>query len=502
MAIPLLNTGVDPPFPAEVPQLAHGLQKVLFNPGVHYFKDPRTKEYNFTPYLEAITQPSDFNYDAITPYITSSKDSSLIDLARAKAKRYVGSTSSISSALAQLYFLMSNLKPVDTACLSKVFTDQPTRFTPGIRKPYTFYLRWKNGVYAIDADKAFDDVETILSTLGKSLEKVLTNEPAQYERYLRVNAAEFNEEDRLQREAYAYGEMGKFLLRSQLDCYDDRLPGKTFDLKTRAVLPIRMDTENHYNYYGYTLKRSQGLYESFEREYYDMMRSAFLKYTFQVRIGHMDGILVAYHNTQTLFGFQYISKEEMDARLFGSTKLGDQVFRNSLYMFETILDQATQKFPEQTLRISFDTRLRQSQNTTMFAYVEPVPTDNEPSTKANEPTMNNNLEEFFQTKETSDETNGKDFSPFEGLTVYQINTSSKVNDTIINGPLILDNYRNFRWSLRMRMQEILINNLPEKQKRFIALRKTQHKITEPSRKNPFSKYLKSLIERNTNHDRF
>lgn len=35
-------------------------------------------------------------------------------------------------------------------------------------------------------------------------------------------------------------------MRSQLDCYDPRLPGTgVFDLKTRAALPIRYDIMNY-----------------------------------------------------------------------------------------------------------------------------------------------------------------------------------------------------------------------------------------------------------------
>lgn len=35
-------------------------------------------------------------------------------------------------------------------------------------------------------------------------------------------------------------------MRSQLDCQDDRLPGNgTFDIKTRACMPIRMDRANY-----------------------------------------------------------------------------------------------------------------------------------------------------------------------------------------------------------------------------------------------------------------
>lgn len=41
---------------------------------MHFLRDPKTKVYNFTPYLEDITQPLDFDYDSLQPYITSSKD--------------------------------------------------------------------------------------------------------------------------------------------------------------------------------------------------------------------------------------------------------------------------------------------------------------------------------------------------------------------------------------------------------------------------------------------
>lgn len=72
-------------------------------------------------------------------------------------------------------------------------------------------------------------------------------------------------------------------------------------MKTRAVIPIRMDQANYtvfifiysneplagkqlmlnivqQNYVGYSLVKQQGMLESFEREYYDMIRAAFLKY--------------------------------------------------------------------------------------------------------------------------------------------------------------------------------------------------------------------------------
>lgn len=40
-------------------------------------------------------------------------------------------------------------------------------------------------------------------------------------------------------------QFGNFLLRSQLDCQDPRLPRRTFDLKTRAAIPVRLDLNNY-----------------------------------------------------------------------------------------------------------------------------------------------------------------------------------------------------------------------------------------------------------------
>ena len=70
-------------------------------------------------------------------------------------------------------------------------------------------------------------------------------------------------------------------MRSQLDCYDPRLPGTgVFDIKTRAAVPIRLDLMNYEENSGYIIRTLQGPLESFEKEYYDLIRSAFLKYRY------------------------------------------------------------------------------------------------------------------------------------------------------------------------------------------------------------------------------
>ncbi|CAO3618390.1 unnamed protein product [Mucor fragilis] len=460
------------------------------SPGVHFLRDPKTKVYNFTPYLEDITQPLDFDYDSLQPYITSSKDTSLVDLARKLEKHYIGSTSSVSATLSHLYFVMSNFKPVNTSCLSRAFENESRKFTKGSRTPASIYLRWKDGVYAVDVDKSYDLDETILSVLGKSLEKVLTSEPDEFEKHLKENSSQLTEQEKNQPESYAYGEIGKFLLRSQLDCFDPKLPRGTFDLKTRAVMPVRLDIQNYAEYLGYKLKRSKGLYESFEREYYDMIRSAFLKYSFQVRIGHMDGIMVAYHNTSKIFGFQYISREEMDSRLFGSTKIGDQVFRNVLVMFESILDKATEKYPRQTLRLSFDTKQHnQTKEATTYIFVEAVP---DAAAAATVNTEASQVASLLEPTNTAD----YDYYPYDNLTMYALKTQSLVNNRAIQGPLEFKNPQRDTWTVHTKMEEVFQDDLKKKQERFVHMRKLQASVYLPSdRKNPLRAMFKRISEK-------
>lgn len=78
---------------------------------------------------------------------------------------------------------------------------------------------------------------------------------------------------------------------------------------------------------------------SYEREYYDLIRGAFLKYAFQLKIGRMDGAFVSYHNTQKHFGFEYISTEEINKRIFGSSEFSDMVFMVSSRIMTKILDE-------------------------------------------------------------------------------------------------------------------------------------------------------------------
>ena len=330
----------------------------------------------------------EFDFNALKEYITSSRDESLSRIAKEHEKRYMGSTSSMTEVLAQFHFLLSQWRPINPSMLSKDFPVNLTSFTEFQRIPSAIFLRWKDGSYAIDADKQFATAN-VLSMLGKSMEKFLTLNTNDFERYRKSNPDRVTEDERFAPESYHYSTLGDFLMRSQLDAHDPRLPGTgMFDLKTRSVVSIRMDVANYEHGVGYEIKDRQGEWESYEREYYDMIRAAFLKYSLQVRMGRMDGIFVAFHNIERIFGFQYISLPEMDSTLHGQRDLsiGDQEFKLSLDLMNKILDRATKKYPEtvnrdrtvpirfanlsQSLRIFFETR--DARTPFMYVFAEPV----------------------------------------------------------------------------------------------------------------------------------
>ena len=366
----------------QVPTLSFDLPRVLFNPGVYQLQDQRSGVYNFDPYLERIMPISEFNFDALNAYTTSSEDTLLSQLARKNHKKYVGSSSSMSGALSQLHFLLSQSRSLNTDNLSNTFRYASKEFTTLTRCPSALFLRHKDGVYAVDADKEFDSAN-VLMELGKSMEKLLTLPKGKFEKLRRDRPfGELDEaaEKLVEPEAYHYCEQGDFLLRSQLDAYDPRLPGTgMFDLKTRAVVSIRMNVSQHQEGVGYQIRSRYGEYESYEREYYDMIRNAFLKYSLQVRMGRMDGIFVAYHNVERIFGFQYIPLPEMDLALHGQEDrcLGDKEFRLSVQLLNVIFDTATQRFPQTSLRFHFETRPKTTQESTPYLLVFAEPYEEE-----------------------------------------------------------------------------------------------------------------------------
>lgn len=289
---------------------------------------------------------------------------------------------------------------------------------------------------------------------GKSMEKMLTSTPQEFSRFTKANSWMVTPEERDQLEAFNYISVDNFLLRSQLDCEDPRLPGKTFDLKTRAAVAIRLDVHNYELNQGYQLRKAHGYLESFEREYYDMMRSAFLKYSLQVRIGQMDGIFVAFHNTARIFGFQYISLDEMDSRLFGSSVMGDECFKNQLRLLNRTLDEVTAKYPNQDLRITVDTdETVQSMN----VWVETLPLGAKTSVQGR------NVKVEF------DEAGAPVMQPNAELSLWQIVCYSDVNNSTVIGPFDLNERGTDKWELRYKIAELKKPHMMSEYRRMKAI---------------------------------
>lgn len=360
-----------------VPKLSFDLSRVLFNPGVYHLQDPRSRVYNFDPYLEKIMPVTEFNFNALNPYITSSKDTHAAKIMQRYRKKYRGSSSSLTGVMSHFHFLLSAWRPIDSSLLSKKMDgDMSNSFTIITKSPVSIYLRYQNGSYAVDADKEYDR-PNILMMQGKSMEKLLTCEKHDFEKFRKPKVGDKAQPIDVEPEQYHYTTIGDFLLRSQLDAHDPRLPGTgMFDLKTRAVAGIRMNLDDHEKGMTYEIKNRFGAWESYDREYYDMIRSAFLKYSLQVRMGRMDGIFVAYHNITRIFGFQYISLEELDIALHGQPNqtLGDQEFKVTIKLLNEVFDEATRAFPEQSLKLVFETRnpSNSTPNGDMRIFAEPV----------------------------------------------------------------------------------------------------------------------------------
>ncbi|KAH7915865.1 mitochondrial protein Pet127-domain-containing protein [Hygrophoropsis aurantiaca] len=357
--------------------LAHGLDRVLFNPGVHWLQDPRSRVYNFTPWVENIPEVTDFAFERVTGFVKSSMDEDLWALAKKEGRTFAGSTSSLTGMLSHVYFLVSDDRDVDTSLLSRHFQREPTTFTWGQRMPVSVVLNYRDGVYTIDSEKsASDDPDkNVLTWMGTMLEKFLTVPESEFKQYLRSSHVEIEDDGDARREAYRYSKSNSFVMRSQLDCVDKRLPGTgVFDIKTRAAVSIRLDMFNYEENSGYLIRSLHGPIESFEKEYYDLIRSAFLKYSFQARIGNMDGVLVAYHNTARLFGFQYVSLDEMDARLFGGAGRGERVFTKCVRMLERVMEEVITVFPANSVKCTFDTKEGSGM---MRVWVEPTEWDEE-----------------------------------------------------------------------------------------------------------------------------
>lgn len=318
---------------SNIPRLSHNLDRTLFSPGIHFLQDPRTRIYNFTPYLKKIVKYNDFNFKAIESFVNVSKDETLLKVAIEQGKRYYSSTSSMTSVMTQFYLFLNNYSPNSEHRFPfPKFSGYSEKSAASvIVQPKGKNQSTKETIYAVESDKSTDN-EILLSAMGHCLETLLTTNEEDFIKYTNTYSQQEESEssesiiDQGKKESnvYNYSSFGDFLMRSQLDCYDERLPGNgTFDLKTRAVCAIRYDIGNpDLENNTYQVWKLKGNFESFEREFNDLIRTGtLLKYAFQAKIGQMDGIFIAYHNINSFFGFQYLPLSEIENVFYSHNRI-------------------------------------------------------------------------------------------------------------------------------------------------------------------------------------
>lgn len=385
-----------------IPTLQHGLGKVIGSGEAHVIQNLSDQNLNyFDPFLKDISQPESLDYKKMSPFKPPSQDKFLHNLTRYSDTQFAASTSSLTSSLSAFYLLLSNYKaPYANLLPSFYHSKKFTHFTGTILdKPRFLVMRPQNDfsipgmkldplimpnrnrIYAIDSDSMpFVPVNLILTKLGHSLERALTYNPQEFnERFVRNTIITENWEAETDL-AYHYTKFGDFLVRSQLDCYDPSLRegrGGIFDLKTRATAPIRFNMKVYDKY----IERDQisnfvGEENSFEKEFHDMVRNAFIKYSYQAFLGRMDGMFIAYHNTSQMYGFEYLPLEELNTYVFGSDFMARKGLLYSMQLFTQICKTVAQRFPDTPTRLVIRPfRNREKRTCEVIVYVHELGND-------------------------------------------------------------------------------------------------------------------------------
>eukprot|EP00466_Bigelowiella_natans_P012684 jgi/Bigna1/128401/aug1.6_g3109 len=134
-----------------------------------------------------------------------------------------------------------------------------------------------------------------------------------------------------------------------------------------------MDVKNYKYFDQFRIKTPGGAFKSFEREWYDMVRSTFLKYNFQVRIGAMDGVIIAFHNTRSVLGYQYVPLSVIDYFLYGGSEVADMMFSVGVQSLDKILTDVVTEFHDyESLIVTFNAGDHLHD---IDIYVESVPAD-------------------------------------------------------------------------------------------------------------------------------
>ena len=335
------------------------------------------------PHYATIPAQADLRLSHLPPFRTSSRDPVLITLAASHGAVLACSSSSTTPVLARLYLAQVGDARIDTRALSADFQRETDLLTWRARAPVSATLRRRRvkdgalyerfltleqmeaglelsdlvggegglvSVWGMDRGFATEqpNAPDVLIRIGHSMENLFTLEPDEFNAHFLVKPTVEGGGAFVHRSAYLFTLCHRVMMRSQLDCQDPRLlqaggeeesaESAVFDIKTRAVYPIRHHLARYEEYAGYEIRQDKGLQHSYEREWYDMARSVFLKYALQCRMGQMQGVMVAYHNTKRVFGMEMIAREDMERALLGhhTPVMGDRLYELSVRMLDEL----------------------------------------------------------------------------------------------------------------------------------------------------------------------
>jgi len=343
-------------------------------PYVPASKDPRFRAFLSTISTLPVSNSQETNTNT-TEFDPSFSSSSF---------RYYATSSSIIPVMISLYLHLGRHR--DTRCREAFAYKHSSDLAKYHTLPQGFHL-----VYDQESDSYFIDplvkqplADNVLSQLGIFLEKKFVMGIGEFDQYQSRLVSDFLAPPPLQQqqkhpsseilknnssfssstssslmaaleedsESYHFSQHGKIIIRSQLDCYCPHLK-TVFDIKTRAIARIRYNISNYEE-----VSKSCGLVDEYQAslELYDLIRTAFIKYALQCRIGDMGGVFLAYHNTKTIHGFQYFSLEEIDRYVYGSPEIADFSFMSSFGILGDVLDclTALPKFKKKSLALFFE----------------------------------------------------------------------------------------------------------------------------------------------------
>jgi hypothetical protein len=333
------------------PGLESNLEIVVKNPGIYPLSSIlKTHKDNDLDLFTNLPTPDMINFDIFSTYMSPSKDKNLHNMMKEQGFKYASSTSGISAALSHFFYKLTNFKNPHFYNLSQSYINQPLKFMMYQRKPSSIILeKHGNNCYTINKNSMFDNPnEIILLKMGKYMEKLFTSSTDDFKKkYIKSQSnSQLKLDDSSDEDYFKFISYDKFLLRSQIDCQGTDSSGKKihYEIKTRAVAPIRYCIYEYQDYLDYEVDKLQGLHSSYEREFYDLIRGAFLKYYFQLKIGGMDGAFISYHNTQKIFGFEYIKLIDMERRLFGNSNFSDVIFKASIKLLQETLEVIIKDF--------------------------------------------------------------------------------------------------------------------------------------------------------------